>query len=89
MDHQTENLILHFVTEDDLAEVARTWPSDHHPLTEAEAQEAIAYMRGNYEIKVQRNHSLKNSSKYCQDLYRSQIQVLLCEFPKRSNVLTA
>ena len=45
----TVMLILHFVTEDDLSEVARTWPSDHHPLTQAEAQEAIAYMRGNYE----------------------------------------
>ena len=49
MDYQAENLILHFVTENDLAEVARTWPSDHHPLSDAEAQEAIAYMRGNYE----------------------------------------
>lgn len=27
---------------------ARTWPSDHHPLLDAEAREAIAYMRGNY-----------------------------------------
>ncbi len=49
MDYQTENLILHFVTEDDLTEVARTWPSEHHPLSDAEAREAIAYMRGNYE----------------------------------------
>lgn len=49
MDYQTEDLILRFVTEDDLAEVARTWPSDHHPLTRAEAWEAIAYMRGNHE----------------------------------------
>ena len=48
MDYRTENLILHFVTEEDLPEVARTWPSDHHPLTDAEAREAIAYMRGNY-----------------------------------------
>ena len=32
MDYQAENLILHFVTEYDLAEVARTWPSGHHPL---------------------------------------------------------
>ena len=48
MDYRTENLILHFVTEDDLAEVARTWPSDHHPLSDAEAREAIAYMHGNY-----------------------------------------
>ena len=47
-DYQTEELILHFVTEDDLAEVARTWPADH-PLSDAEAREAIAHMRGNYE----------------------------------------
>ena len=49
MDYQTGNLILHFTTEEDLEEVARTWPSDHHPLTRSEAQKAIAYMRGNYE----------------------------------------
>ena len=48
MDFQTENLILHFVTEDDLAEVARTWPSDHHPLSDGEARAAIDSMRGNY-----------------------------------------
>ena len=48
-DYMRENLILHFVTEDDLTEVARTWPADHHPLSDAEAREAIAYMRGNYE----------------------------------------
>ena len=49
MDYQTENLILHFVTEDDLGEVARTWPADHHPLSDTEARKAIASMRGNYE----------------------------------------
>ena len=48
-DYMRENLIFHFVTEDDLTEVARTWPADHHPLSDAEAREAIAYMRGNYE----------------------------------------
>ncbi len=48
MDYRTEELILHFVTEDDLAEVARTWPADHHPLSDAEARKAIASMRGNY-----------------------------------------
>jgi RimJ/RimL family protein N-acetyltransferase len=48
VDYQTEKLILHFVTEDDLAEVARTWPSDHRPVSEPEAREAIASMRGNY-----------------------------------------
>ena len=48
MDYQAENLILHFVTEDDLPEVMRTWPSDHRPISEAEARKAIASMRGNY-----------------------------------------
>ncbi len=48
MDYQTENLILHFVTEDDLEEVARTWPADHYPLSDAEAQGAIDSMRENY-----------------------------------------
>ena len=49
MDHRTEQLILHYVTDDDLSEVAWTWPSDHHPLSEAEARDAIACMQGNYE----------------------------------------
>ncbi len=49
MDYKAENLILHFVTEDDLIEVAQTWPADHHPLSDPEAREAIAYMRRNYE----------------------------------------
>ena len=48
MDHRTDRLILHYVTEDDLAEVARTWPSDHRPVSDEEARGAIAYMRGNY-----------------------------------------
>ena len=48
MDYQTGSLILHFVTEDDLTEVARTWPSDHRPLSDEEAREAIAHMRDNY-----------------------------------------
>ena len=48
MDYQSGNLILHFVTDDDLKEVARTWPADHHPLSDTEAWEAIACMRGNY-----------------------------------------
>ena len=47
-DYQLENLILHYVTEEDLTEVARTWPADHHPLSDTEAREAIAYMRRNY-----------------------------------------
>ena len=49
MDYQTGSLILHFVTEDDLPEVARTWPSERHPLSDAQAREAIAHMRDNYE----------------------------------------
>ena len=48
MDSRSENLILHYVTEEDLAEVAKTWPADHHPLSDTEAREAIARMRGNY-----------------------------------------
>ena len=48
MDHRTDRLILHYVTEDDLAEVARTWPSDHRPVSKAEAQGVISYMHGNY-----------------------------------------
>ena len=48
MDYRTDNLILRCVTEDDLAEVARTWPSDHRPVSEAEAEGAISYMRKNH-----------------------------------------
>ena len=48
MDHRTDRLILHYVTENDLAEVARTWPSDHRPVSQEEAQGAISYMLGNY-----------------------------------------
>ena len=48
MDFQTGQLILRYVTEDDAAEVARTWPSEHRPISEAEAQAAIARMRRNY-----------------------------------------
>ncbi len=48
MDFQTEQLILHFVTEDDTAEVARTWQSERRPISEAEAQAVISRMRRNY-----------------------------------------
>ena len=48
MDYQMENLILRFVKEDDLSEVARVWPAEHHPLSNKEAMEAISYMSGNY-----------------------------------------
>ena len=47
MDYRIEQLILRRVTEDDLAEVARTWPSDHRPVSEGEARSAIARMRDN------------------------------------------
>ena len=48
MEYRTESLILYAVTEDDLAEVMRTWPSDHRPVSEAEARGAISWMRENH-----------------------------------------
>ena len=48
MDYRTDRLILHFVTEDDVAEVRRTWPSERRPVSEKEARDAIASMRKNY-----------------------------------------
>ena len=47
-----EQVILRFVTEDDLSEVARTWPSDHRPVSEEEARGAISHMRENYEKNI-------------------------------------
>ena len=41
VDFHTGQLILHFVTEDDTAEVARTWPSERRPISEAEAQASM------------------------------------------------
>ena len=55
MDFQTEKVILHFVTDTDLEEVARTWPADHHPLSETEAWDAVAYMRLNYRKNTRGN----------------------------------
>ena len=49
MDCRTEHLVLRSVTEDDLAEVARTWPSGSRSVSVEEARGAIAYMRGNSE----------------------------------------
>ena len=49
MDYFADQLILHHVTEDDVSEVARTWPSDHRPVSDAEARAAISDMRKNYE----------------------------------------
>ncbi len=48
MEYRTDRLILHFVSEDDLAQVRQTWPSDHRPVSEEEARAAISYMCGNY-----------------------------------------
>ena len=47
MEYTTGTLTLRIVTEDDLSEVARTWPSDHRPVSEEEARGAIAFMRDN------------------------------------------
>ena len=47
MEYRTESLVLRSVTEEDQEEVARTWPSGHRPVSEAEAREAIAYMHRN------------------------------------------
>ena len=41
-------VVLRPVTEKDLPEVIRTWPSDHRPVSEEEARGAIAYMRDSY-----------------------------------------
>ena len=43
-----DRLILRPVTEEDLPEVARTWPSDHRPVSGEEALGTISYMRGNH-----------------------------------------
>ena len=48
MDHRTGPLILRYVTEENVYEVARTWPSDHSPISVAEAEGAIDYMRKNH-----------------------------------------
>ena len=47
--YKTANLIIRTVTDKDLAEVARTWPSDHRPVSETEAQSAVSRMCQNYE----------------------------------------
>ena len=49
MDTMEKNqILLRFATEDDLPEVARTWPAGHRPVSEEEALGAISYMRGNH-----------------------------------------
>ena len=44
MEYRTENLILRTAAVDDLAEVARTWPSSHRPVSEAEARQVLSRM---------------------------------------------
>lgn len=41
-------LYLRTVNDEDVNEVAKTWPSDHSPLSEDEAKGVIANMQGNY-----------------------------------------
>ena len=48
MEYKTGQLILRTVTEDDLPEVIRTWPSDRRPVSEAEARAAISRMNLNH-----------------------------------------
>ena len=45
---KNDQIVLRFVTEEDLSEVARTWPADHRPVSEEEARGAVSYMRGNH-----------------------------------------
>ena len=47
MDYPTERLILRIVTEDDLDEVARTWPAVRRPIALGEARDSIARIRKN------------------------------------------
>lgn len=44
-----DQLLLRPVTDDDLPEVIRTWPSDHRPVSEEEARGAISCMRASHE----------------------------------------
>lgn len=53
MDFRTEQLLLRFVTDDDLAEVARTWPSDHRPVSGEEARGVISYLQDSHARNAQ------------------------------------
>ncbi len=44
MEYRTEELILRSVTEDEIAEVARTWPSEHGSVTKIRAAAEILKM---------------------------------------------
>ena len=48
MSVESGKVILRPVAENDLAEVVRTWPSGHRPVSGAEARGAISYMRDSY-----------------------------------------
>ena len=48
MEYRTESLILRAVNEDDVTELARTWPAGSRPLSGEEAQAAISRIRRNY-----------------------------------------
>ena len=48
MEYRTESLILRTANEEDLAEVARTWPAQRSPVSEEEARAVISRMRRNY-----------------------------------------
>ena len=48
MEYRTGSLVLRAVDENDLMEVARTWPADRRPVSEKEARAAITRMRRNY-----------------------------------------
>ena len=49
MEYKAGSLILRTVTAEDIAEVARTWPSAHRPISETEAEREIARMEQNRE----------------------------------------
>ena len=49
MDYKTEQLILHMISNDDLPEVIRTWPSEESPIPEEEAKAVISRVLNNYE----------------------------------------
>ena len=50
--YETKQLILRTVTDKELDEVARTWPSDHRPVSETEAKAAISRICQNYEKNI-------------------------------------
>lgn len=47
MEYKADHLNLRTVTAEDIAEVAKTWPSVHRPISETEAEREIARMEQN------------------------------------------